>query len=135
MKVNRAPFNLVPQKWAFDPEIGPFIRDILDMLFQLRVRTGGDGDDVNNVTYYAIAGTHTTSGNEVVEATGATNVITLNANPLSQEFVTVKRNTEGTVTVEGGSRNIDGLSDYKLLFNYESKNFIYSDTSDIWLVV
>lgn len=49
MKVNRAPFNLIPQKWAFDPEIGPFIRDLLEMLFQLRERSGGDDDQVANV--------------------------------------------------------------------------------------
>ena len=48
MNVNRTPFNLIPQKWAFDPEIGPFIRDLLDMLFQLRERSGGDDDQVAN---------------------------------------------------------------------------------------
>lgn len=49
MRVNRAPFNLIPQKWAFDPEIGPFIRDILEMMFQLRERSGGDDDQVSNI--------------------------------------------------------------------------------------
>jgi hypothetical protein len=46
--VNRVPHNLVPQQWAFDPEIGPFIRDIMDVLLQLRNRTGGDDDEVSN---------------------------------------------------------------------------------------
>lgn len=44
--VNRIPFNTVPQKWAFDPEIGPFIRDILTIIWQQRTRSGGDGDEV-----------------------------------------------------------------------------------------
>ena len=47
VRVNRAPHNLVPQKWAFDHEIGPFIREILNQLFQLRTRTGGDEDAVS----------------------------------------------------------------------------------------
>ena len=43
-KVNRIPFNTLPDEWAFDPRIGPFVRDILDTTFQLRERTGGDND-------------------------------------------------------------------------------------------
>jgi len=50
LKVNRVPYNIIPHKWAFDPEIGPFIRDLLDMLFQLRERSGGDDDQVANVS-------------------------------------------------------------------------------------
>ena len=41
-KVNRIPFNTLPQSWAFDAEVGPFVRDLLDTVFQLRERTGGD---------------------------------------------------------------------------------------------
>lgn len=40
--VNRTPFNLIPEKWAFDPEVGPFIRELLDVIWQLRTKTGGD---------------------------------------------------------------------------------------------
>jgi len=42
--VNRTPFNIVPKEWAFDPEIGPFMRELLDVIWQLRTRTGGDFD-------------------------------------------------------------------------------------------
>ena len=42
--VNRAPHNLIPKQWAFDQEIGPFVREILNQLWQLRNRTGGDAD-------------------------------------------------------------------------------------------
>ena len=42
--VDTTPFNLVPQKWAFDPEIGPFIQELLDIIWQLRTRSGGDFD-------------------------------------------------------------------------------------------
>jgi hypothetical protein len=42
--VDRTPFNIVPKKWAFDPEIGPFMRELLDVIWQLRTRTGGDFD-------------------------------------------------------------------------------------------
>ena len=44
--VDTTPFNLVPQEWAFDPEIGPFIQELLDIIWQLRTRTGGDFDVV-----------------------------------------------------------------------------------------
>lgn len=44
--VNQTPFNKVPAEWEYHPEIGPFIRDLLDEIDQLRRRTGGDGDDV-----------------------------------------------------------------------------------------
>ena len=44
--VNRTPFNIIPQKWAFDPEVGPFIRDLLDVVWQMRNRSGGDFDQV-----------------------------------------------------------------------------------------
>ena len=40
--VDNTPFNLVPKDWAFDPEIGPFIEELLDVIWQLRLRTGGD---------------------------------------------------------------------------------------------
>lgn len=44
--VNRAPFNEIPRKWAFDPEIEPFVRKLLDIIWQLRNRSGGDADYV-----------------------------------------------------------------------------------------
>ena len=42
--VNRIPYNSVPQEWAFDGQISPFMQDVLDILRQLRDRSGGDTD-------------------------------------------------------------------------------------------
>lgn len=42
--VNQTPYNTIPKDWAFDPAIGPFIRNLLDQVRQLRTRTGGDDD-------------------------------------------------------------------------------------------
>lgn len=49
VNVNRAPHNTIPHQWAFDAEIGPFIREILNQLWQLRNRTGGDEDVIGDV--------------------------------------------------------------------------------------
>lgn len=45
-KINRIPFNTLPQKIAFDPELGPLFREILTILWQQRERSGGDVDDI-----------------------------------------------------------------------------------------
>ena len=42
--VNRTPFNIVPEQWAFDIAVGPFIQELLQEIDQLRTRTGGDLD-------------------------------------------------------------------------------------------
>lgn len=47
--VNRIPFNTIPRGWAFDREVGPFIREILTIIWQERIRTGGDSDSVANL--------------------------------------------------------------------------------------
>ena len=47
--VDRAPFNEVPKKWANDRELEPFIRKLLTIIWQLRNRTGGDGDYITEV--------------------------------------------------------------------------------------
>lgn len=49
-QVNRAPHNLIPKDWAFHPEIGPFVREILNQLWQLRNKTGGDDDFIAAIT-------------------------------------------------------------------------------------
>lgn len=46
--VNRIPFNAIPQEWAFHPTIGPFIRDLLTIIWQQRNRTGGDSDAIGD---------------------------------------------------------------------------------------
>lgn len=42
--VNRTPLNTIPKKWAFDQEIGPWILSLLEIIRQLREKTGGDSD-------------------------------------------------------------------------------------------
>lgn len=42
--VNRVPFNEIPEKVAFDPDLGPLFRKILDILNQSRNKLGGDSD-------------------------------------------------------------------------------------------
>ena len=49
VNVNRPPHNTIPHQWAFDKEIGPFVREILNQLWQLRNRTGGDDDIISAV--------------------------------------------------------------------------------------
>lgn len=48
-EINRVPLNTIPKKWAEDREIGPFIREILNILYQARERVGGDSDLVASV--------------------------------------------------------------------------------------
>jgi hypothetical protein len=43
-QVNRIIYNSIPEDWAFDPVKGAFIRDLLDIIHQLKVRTGGNAD-------------------------------------------------------------------------------------------
>lgn len=47
--VNRIPFNTIPPEWAFHPTIGPFVRDLLTIIWQQRNRTGGDGDIITEI--------------------------------------------------------------------------------------
>ena len=47
--VKRSPFNEIPSKWAFDPEIGPFIRSLMDQIEELRDRSGGDDDLISSI--------------------------------------------------------------------------------------
>lgn len=47
--VNRVPLNTIPEEWAFHPVIGPFVRDLLTLVWQLRNRVGGDGDLVQEL--------------------------------------------------------------------------------------
>lgn len=132
---------------------------------QTRTRTGGDVDQIANQQirellpwfsvaneseinrqydfpqahdlplFVSTASSHTTAGDEIVEATGAITV-TLNATPANEERVTVKRNaTAGDVTIDGNGHNIDGDSTYTMLINYEGIDLIYSIESGVWLIV
>jgi hypothetical protein len=52
-QIDRVPFNTIPQEWAFHPEIGPFIRDLLRIVWQQRDRLGGDGDIITEIVVQA----------------------------------------------------------------------------------
>jgi hypothetical protein len=58
VKVDRVPFNAIPKAWAFDREIGAFLRNLMTSQSQLRERTGGDIDAVSqsNITGGTIQG-------------------------------------------------------------------------------
>jgi hypothetical protein len=49
VSVNKTQLNTIPEKWAFDPEVGPWIRGLLEQIDQLRRRTGGDDDTISSV--------------------------------------------------------------------------------------
>lgn len=49
VNVNRVPHNMIPPEWAFHPTIGPFIRELMNVVWQTRTRTGGDADIVDAV--------------------------------------------------------------------------------------
>lgn len=48
-QVNRVPLNEVPEEWAFHPTIGPFIRSLLEVIYQERERSGGDNDNITDI--------------------------------------------------------------------------------------
>jgi hypothetical protein len=47
--VDSIPFHLIPKEWAFDAEKGEFLRTVLERLYGLRERTGGDDDVIQNI--------------------------------------------------------------------------------------
>ncbi len=49
VQINKIPFNSIPQKWAFDPEVGQFVQDLLRILRQIIERTGGDTDTIDDL--------------------------------------------------------------------------------------
>ncbi len=83
MKVNRIPFNTLPEEWAFDPRIGPFMRDLLDTTFQLRERTGGDDD--NNATYLLLSGARPMTGDLNMGGQSITNVLLVDGRNLEND--------------------------------------------------
>ena len=71
-EVNSIPFAEIPENWAFDPVIGPFVRDLLDVTFQLRERTGGNSD--LGTTYLLLNGSRPMTGNLSLGGNDITNV-------------------------------------------------------------
>lgn len=79
--------------------------------------------------YYSVSASHTTTGNEVIEAT-AELTVTLNSTPALLESVSVKRNGTGIVTIAG---TIDGDTNFQLLYDDESVDLVYNGAS--WLII
>lgn len=52
-QINRIPFNAIPPEWAFHPVIGPFIRELMTIVWQSRTRMGGDGDTISEIVVQA----------------------------------------------------------------------------------
>lgn len=85
--------------------------------------------DSSKKEYYSVSSNHTTTGNEIIEATAELSV-TLNTTPELLEAVSVKRNGTGIVTIVG---TIDGDSNFQLLYNDESVDLIYNGSG--WLII
>lgn len=162
VNVDQVPFNKIPEKWAFDPEIGPLIQELLNALFQLRNRGGGDNDQTainteniatnatNNATntaniainaaaiedlqftFVTTAVDVTTSGNQHIEAT-APLTVTLDGSPKANDTVIVKQRTTGTVTINGNGNLIDGASTFDLLEEDETVQLVYSGSA--WFIM
>ena len=65
--VRRSPYNRIPKAWAFDQEIGDFIREIMRQVDEVRRRTGGDSDIVNGPAITATLPDFFTSHQELEE--------------------------------------------------------------------
>ena len=87
---------------------------------------------VGSTTYEVTGATHTTSGNEVLICTVPC-TITLNANPLDEELVTVKR-MNGLVSVLGNGRDIDTSTTINLSRDTTSLDFFFSTATNKWYI-
>jgi hypothetical protein len=54
VEIDQSPEDLMPSDWAFHPEIGPFMRAVLNRQTQTKERVGGDVDIIEEVTYETI---------------------------------------------------------------------------------
>lgn len=136
MNVNRTPFNLIPEKWAFDPEIGPFIRDLLDILFQLRSRTGGDADGVDSLSFYTApySGAVQMTVNSALSATvsvdkfGAVGDGLADDTEAFQSAITYAETNGGTIFVPPGTY----LTSSELVFNKPGIRMVGVGTGTTW---
>lgn len=156
-KVNQAPFNAIPQEWAFDPDIGPFIRELMTQIWQLRARTGGYTDVIettvtstsDNSGQFALvqdlvgaardvsvqSTVYTTANSEIVICNNAAAItVTLNASPDDEELVSIKR-TDGTVTIAGNGKTIDGKTAQRINVKYASLDLLYTVETDSWSII
>lgn len=120
--INQIPFNKIPHVWAFDKVIGPFVRDLLTIIWQSRTGIKSDSgeiaaldariDTLETATLRTIVSTAT---NYTVSATGqivrvtASATISLPASPSNGYTCAVESQTSGgTVTVNGNGKTIQG---------------------------
>ena len=75
----------------------------------------------------------TAAGNTTIICTAALTV-TLAADPLDKDLVKVKQ-TNGSVTISGNSKNIDGDSSVIMRRNFTGLDMVYSSTADAWFIV
>ncbi len=100
--VKRPPFNSIPKDWAFDSAKGPFIRDILEILLQMRERTGGD-ENVNLAEYLPLNGALPMSGDLDMGGNDVENVNLVDGRDVSADGTKLN-------TIETGATNDNTLA-------------------------
>lgn len=118
-KVNRIPFNTLPQEWAFDPNIGPFMRDLLDTVFQLRERSGGD-TDVGSGDYLALDGLSAMTGSLDMGGNSVVDVGTVDGRDVSVDGAKL----DG---VESGATGDQSGAEIKALYESEANTNAFTD--------
>ena len=88
---------------------------------------------VGSTTYEINSATHTTTGNEVLVCTVPC-TITLNANPLDEEEVVVKR-LNGQVQILGNGKLIDTYTDGIIDTDGTCLVFLFSTLSNKWVII
>ena len=75
---------------------------------------------------------HTTTKNEIITCENSVDItVTLNAAPLDQEMVQVKRNNS-KVIISGNGKTVDGSATVTLSKQYVGLTLIYSQEADSW---
>ena len=75
---------------------------------------------------------HTTTKNEIITCENSVAItVTLNAAPLDQEMVQVKRNNS-KVIISGNGKTVDGSATVTLSKQYVGLTLIYSQEADSW---
>lgn len=156
-RVNPPKQLVLPNKISQDMELKKAFDDRDYILFQLWKRTGGGDDFVDSSTttgyefddlilntakeqlLFDVVSTsvnYTTIGDQVIKCTDALTV-TLNDEPEDQETAKILI-TNGDVTIDGNSRNIDGDTDVTIVFaNIQppaTVDCLYLVDTDEWII-
>tara|TARA_Y100000310_G_scaffold342527_1_gene446161 strand:- start:9450 stop:9911 length:462 start_codon:yes stop_codon:yes gene_type:complete len=149
--VNPPPQLRMPQGWQNDPNIRPFVSNMLTVLRQLWTRTGGGEDgftslnslfaELDDITAQSIPKTpvvvsvdddYELSGEDLV-ITQAPVTITLNPTPDDMELTKVKMMYR--TLLDGNGRTIDGAETKLIETKYTSLDLLYLIDSDEWVIV